>query len=279
MKILVAANATSLADLAVQYGIMLTKQAKADLTIVHVIRRPDEREVGSTFLKTQQKRIQEAGLTAEQILRVGFPAEQIVHLAYEGEFDLVVLGEGSKESLGRRMIAPTNERVIANAPCPVLIVKGEKKQADNFLILHSGQQGLATIVRFLQHAGKLIRKKSSVTLLHVMSQIGASYRVKDWELRAEAAELIGKRSLEGVWLQEGLAALERARKIAAVPKIRHGLVIDEILGEVDQNDYDLVVLGSHHKEGWASILVDDISKQVVAQVKCPVLVVNGPNSS
>lgn len=279
MKILICGKPTSHSDLAVQYGLILAKQTKAELAFVHVIRHPDGRDAGIAYLKALNEMAEGAALSAELLLRVGHASEQIVHLAYEGGFDLIVVGEGSKESLLSRSVAPTNERVVANAPCPVLIVKGARKHAKSFLILHSGQEGLDTIKRFLASAGKLIVKKSSVTLLHVMSQIGASYRVKDWELRAEADELIKAGTLEGRWLEEVVSTLEQARKVKAVPKVRHGLVLDEILKEVEQGDYDVVVLGSHRRGGWTEFLVDNIAKQVIARIRRPVLVVHGEPKS
>jgi nucleotide-binding universal stress UspA family protein len=275
MRILIATKPSSHAEVAVHYGLTLAKQTRAELTFIHVIRRPDAREAGNEYLRQLGTNAKKSGVDAQQLLRVGNSGEQIIHLAYEGQFDLIVLGEGSKESLLRRLVAPTNEKVVANAPCPVLIVKGAAVKADGFLVLHSGQEGLNTINRFLIHAGKLIGKKSKVTLLHVMSQIGASYRVQDWELRAEAKELIKKRTLEGTWLKEGTEAIENARKVDVAPKVRHGLVIDEILKEVDQGDYDIVILGSHHRGGWSDFLVDNIAKQVISRVKRPVLVVHG----
>lgn len=279
MKILIASKPSSHADLAVEYGLILAKASKADLTFVYVIRRPDERESGNQYLKKVNAAAKKVGVDATQLLRVGHASEQIIHLAYEEEFDLIVLGEGSKESVLRRQIAPTNEKVVANAPCPVLIVKGAAKKAESFLMLHSGQEGLGTIQRFLQYTGRLIHKKSRVTLLHVMSQIGASYRIQDWELRAEAKDLIKAKTLEGMWLKEGMVALENATKVKVVPKIRHGLVIDEILKEEALGAYDIVVLGSHRKGGWTEFLVDNIAKQVISQVNRPVLVVHGESGS
>jgi nucleotide-binding universal stress UspA family protein len=274
MRILIASNSTKHASSALESGILLAKKTKAKLGVVHVAPKMNDRQRGKDHLATVAERLAEVGLEAKPFLRVGYPAEQIVHLANEEGFDLVVLGEGSPESLLRRVLAPTAERVIANAPCPVLIARGELTAADHFLICHSGQQGLDTLKRFLKHNAKLINKKSTVTLLHVMSQIGAGYRVSDWQLQAEAAEMIKEHTLEGEWLAEGLADLKNETKVEAVPKVRHGLVVEEILDEVRMGEYDIVVLGAHRRGGWGDILVDDIAKQVIARVKGPVLVVN-----
>ena len=53
----------------------------------------------------------------------------------------------------------------------------------------------------------------------------------------------------------------------------HGLVVDEILAEARDGDYDLVVIGTHRGEGWRRILLDDLAHQIIAQVDRPVLIV------
>jgi nucleotide-binding universal stress UspA family protein len=60
------------------------------------------------------------------------------------------------------------------------------------------------------------------------------------------------------------------------PNLRHGLVIDQVLAEVRQGKYDLLVVGAHHKPGqnrWLEILLDDVADQLLNQANCSVLVV------
>lgn len=275
MQILIATNNTPHSAKAFEFGLVLAKQAKADLTLVRVITKPAERQLARQHLQDQRRVAEAAGFETHCFLQIGQIAEQILHTAHEEEVDLILLGEGSPDTLRRRGVGSTNERVIANATRPVLLVKGDSLSARRFLLLHSGQQGLPTIRRFLRYSGDLIRRKSEVTLLHVMSQIGASYRISDWQLRAEAEEMIKQKTLEGEWLSNALAAIKKARKVKAIPKVRHGLVVDEILDEAKKGDYDIVVLGNHRRGGWQEILVDNISKQVIAGLSQSVLIVHG----
>ena len=275
MQILIASNNTPHSNKAFEFGLIVAKQAKADLTLVRVIARPGERKLARQQLQDQRRVAEAAGFETQCFLQIGKPAEQILHTAHEEEVDLIVLGEGSKETLRRRAVGPTNERVIANATRPILLVKENSHEAKRFLFLHSGQQGLATMRRFLRYAGELLRRKTEVTVLHVMSQIGASYRISDWQLLAEAEEMIKQKTLEGEWLAGTLAAVKKARKVKAVPKVRHGLVVDEILNEANNGDYDIIVLGNHRRGGWQEILVDDIAKHVISSVPQSVLVVHG----
>ena len=56
-------------------------------------------------------------------------------------------------------------------------------------------------------------------------------------------------------------------------KVRHGLVVDEILDEACNGDHDLVVIGAHGATGWRRHLLDDVARQIVNQIDALVLVV------
>jgi nucleotide-binding universal stress UspA family protein len=118
----------------------------------------------------------------------------------------------------------------------------------------------------------LLKQVDELTVLHVMSQIAAGPGVPGWELRAEAGELIQKHTPEGAWLQEGLARLEQLN-VRPEAKVRHGLIVREILAEARSGDYDLVVIGAHPAKGWQRYLLDDLAREIIAQVDRPVLVI------
>jgi nucleotide-binding universal stress UspA family protein len=56
------------------------------------------------------------------------------------------------------------------------------------------------------------------------------------------------------------------------PKVRHGLVVDEILAESQSQHYDLIVIGAHRGEGWHRILLDDLTRQIIQKADRPVFV-------
>jgi nucleotide-binding universal stress UspA family protein len=73
-------------------------------------------------------------------------------------------------------------------------------------------------------------------------------------------------------LAEGLELLEPLG-VQLQAKVRHGLVVEEILTEAKSGDYDLVVIGAHQSRGWERYLLDDLARQIVQQADRPVLVV------
>jgi nucleotide-binding universal stress UspA family protein len=56
------------------------------------------------------------------------------------------------------------------------------------------------------------------------------------------------------------------------PKVRHGLVVEEILAEAHSQDYGLIVIGAHRGEGWHRILLDDLARQIIQKVDRPICV-------
>ena len=51
-------------------------------------------------------------------------------------------------------------------------------------------------------------------------------------------------------------------------------VIDEVASacDIDEGNYDLVVIGAHQKGGWQDLLLDDLAQQIIARLDRPVLV-------
>lgn len=94
----------------------------------------------------------------------------------------------------------------------------------------------------------------------------------DEQLEAPAEDLIRQGTLEGEWLADDLRALALPG-VVAQPKVRHGAVVEEILAETQENNYDLVVIGAHRGQGWERVLLEDIAREIITQVDRPVAVV------
>jgi len=62
---------------------------------------------------------------AESIVAEGHAAEQIIRAVREREIDLVVLGSHGKGMLERLLIGSTSSKVLAGAPCSVLLARGK----------------------------------------------------------------------------------------------------------------------------------------------------------
>jgi nucleotide-binding universal stress UspA family protein len=126
-------------ELAVQCGaFMEIIHVTPDFTVfppVHAAYMPVEYDAGSIeeIKQAAQKAIQEkyveklpGGLRYEVHIELGYAATEIVKVAAEKEIDLLVMGCHGLTGIAHVLFGSTAERVVRQAQCSVLTVRGSK---------------------------------------------------------------------------------------------------------------------------------------------------------
>lgn len=269
MRILVATGGAPHSDEAVRLGSSIQQITKGMLTLLTVVPHEGEEAKAEAILARAKALTAMEGAATR--MRVGRPADEIVQEVAETGYDLLVIGERAHHGLARRLLAPTAEKLVARMPCPVLIARGKTRPLRRALVCESGRDP-SLLNRLVNQLAPLLQHVDELTVLHVMSQIAAAPGVAGWELRAGAAELMEKQTFEGNFLEEDLHRLETLN-VRLFAKIRHGLVVKEILAETQSGDYDLVVIGAHLSKGWERFLLDDLAQELIHQADRPLLVI------
>jgi nucleotide-binding universal stress UspA family protein len=143
-RILVATDFSDASDAALTYGVALARQFQAQLHVLHAAGRHDvqvmvERQrVIDEFLREPGQPpqnaarellgdlLQTSGMHAEYVLRAcgaGGPYVEIVGYAAERAIDLIVVGTHGRGFMAHMFMGSVAERVVRNAPCPVLTVR------------------------------------------------------------------------------------------------------------------------------------------------------------
>jgi nucleotide-binding universal stress UspA family protein len=136
MKILVPVDNSEYAFKALGRAVEMAKEQKGDLTVMSVaLEFQDVEEIPISFMdkfKEQAVRavnrakelVKNAGLTCETRVEVGAsPADNIVKYAEETKTDLIVMGHRGLSGLDRFLVGSVAARVVAYAPCSVLVVR------------------------------------------------------------------------------------------------------------------------------------------------------------
>ncbi|HEY0319795.1 MAG TPA: universal stress protein [Pyrinomonadaceae bacterium] len=137
-RVLLATNFRPTANAATQMAIALAARTGAELHAIYVISDyvgqmaemfPESSGPPLSRLRDfvedhMQNFVRENGGRATTHVAEGRPYEEIVRLAMEADFDLIVIGTSVHASLfgGAPVLGPDIERVVRNAPCPVLCV-------------------------------------------------------------------------------------------------------------------------------------------------------------
>jgi nucleotide-binding universal stress UspA family protein len=234
--------------------------------------RPTKARIKKELDRLQQL-LEPAGAGAITRVRFGRMAQQVLREAAESSYDLIIVGENARPGTWLyRLFGSAACTVAERAPCPVLIVRGQARPLCRLLLCESGILAPSLLDRFSVSLAHLFNDDQRITVLHVMSQMSAGPGVRGAQLRADAEELIAGRTPEGQLLEHDLEILEGA-VLFARPKVRHGLVVDEILEEADSGNYDLVVIGAHPYEGWRRFLLENLARRLLVRLNRPVLVV------
>jgi nucleotide-binding universal stress UspA family protein len=112
------------AQAALAYAVSLARERGARLYLLHVLKAG--RDWDREFLQEELRKMvpAEAGLKCEPkaLVQAGSPAEVILDVAKEMAVDLIVIGP--KRHSGMPGTMATAYRVVTQAPCPVLTVRG-----------------------------------------------------------------------------------------------------------------------------------------------------------
>ena len=123
-----------------QEGIRLAKALGAELVLAHVatdatlwregVYTPElralvegQRKWAADSLAARATALAADGVTARAVVKVGVAWKEIVRLAAEEHAEMIVIGTQGRTGLEHLLLGSVAERVIRNAPCPVLTVR------------------------------------------------------------------------------------------------------------------------------------------------------------
>ena len=291
-RIVIAVDGSEEARRAARRGLQLARVFDATVTVLSVVEqkalqltetsaeKTRLRERGEEALTEIEELASELGCPVTTTLTEGKPAVQISEYADEQDADLIVVGRQGLTGLGRRLLGGVTEQVLHRSDVPVLVVSGgdhdSGRESDyaRILVTTDGSEnaevaiphGIAIAQRYdsdvhvlnvvdLQAAGGVFNagglEKEFVDRLDARGQ-DAVDRAAD-NIEETAPELTVKTAVERTTSFEGAAAGVREY--------------------VEENEIDLVVMGSHGRSNLRRQLLGSVASTVLRTVDVPVLVV------
>ena len=137
-RILVPVDFSDCSKKALEYAARFARQFGAELTLLHVVPRyPAVPEMGPIDVETLQEgraQLEVVRLTigdlapCDTLLRTGTPHMKIIEAAKEQSIDLIIIATHGHKGLTRVLLGSTTERVVREAPCPVLVVREKERE-------------------------------------------------------------------------------------------------------------------------------------------------------
>jgi len=290
-RILVPTDFSDASRQALPYAVEFAKQFGAKLTLVHVFPTTLSAELSRIGIVLEQKRlVQEAGvqlerfrerelpanLSVETLLLHGAPAHEITKLAKDSQTDLIITATHGHTGLKHVWLGSTAERIVHQAPCPVLVVREQPVPVRFPNSALCRFRHILVPTDFSDAAGKALRYAeafarpcgSEVTILHVIEP-------PPYPEFGYAHLPLKERKLKKV-VQDKLDVLTRELADAGVKSssaIRTGSAFHEIAEQASGQCADLIIVATRGRGTLAHALLGSTAERVVRHAPCPVLVV------
>lgn len=114
---------------------------------------------------------------------------------------------------------------------------------------------------------------ASVVLAHVVEAPGPGGAEDEYNLRAMYGDMVDDLQKDG---EESLQRMAEAGPFAGTEvhtRLSFGDPARALLKIADEEDVDLIVMGTHGRGAWGSMLMGSVSQRVIQHAKVPVVVV------
>lgn len=270
LKFLVCSDGHAQAERVVRLASNMAASCGAEVTLLGISETEADQKSLHDALQREQDILRSRNVTAGMIARTGDPVAGIARQTEQEKYDIVFVGAEQRAGSGPFQRSAKTYKIIKTVRPSVLVVVGRPPPIRKILLCSGGSRAIRRAVELLARIAAPMQ--ASVTIAHVLPEPPLMYADMMNRL-GKSQELIEGNSHLGRTLR-GHRDLLREAGIEAEVKLRHGLVGRELLSELHDGDYDLVVTGKALSRGLVeSYIMGDVTREIVNRAECPMLVV------
>ena len=271
-ELLIATNGFKGTWFAIEYGAWLAESLDLNITLLGVTEVPnpaaiDDHHPLEDVFERAVSLFQQKGLAYSLEIRNGEAEQVIPEKSNSGDFLTVVSPLGRtqiRRLFSRRSIRPIMERTQG----PILYVPEFRLPLRKILISAGGLGYEAAAENLALQIAAV--NQAEVTILHVVPPTDLDYPTTRG-LRGHTQDLAETNTLPGRSLRHALEMAQEAG-LSARAIGRNGIVVEEIVGEVEEGGYDMVCMGSsYNAHTLRQYYTPNVTAEVAEAVHCPVL--------
>ncbi len=210
---------------------------------------------------------QQNGVEYSLEVQNGNSEEVIPRRARLGDY-IVVLGPLGRPQLRRMLTGRSIHHLMEEITQPILYVPASKLPLKKILICIGGLGYEVTAEHIAMQMA--MKSRAELTLLHIIPSIDLNYPTAKtvslhWQHLAETDTPVGRS------LRQALT-IAKSDGLSAQVKARQGNVVEEILAENREGNYDLLCMGSPYSaNALRQIYAPNVTAEIAGSVACPVL--------
>lgn len=237
------------ADHSGRLGLDTSEALLQELAAIDEQRNRLAQERGRILLEHAADRLREAGVD-EVLLRLA-QGNLAQHLkTHDTDARMIVIGRrGEAEDPGKHHLGRNLEGVIRSVRRPVLVAPGRFAPINRYLLAYDGGRSAAAIVDFLQETRLLADAEGKLLFV------------------GEESSDAGTRVLE-------VSARLQSAGFTVTPSIRNGDPEDTILGTLEDEGFDVLVMGAFGHSRIRELILGSTTTEMLQRTATPVLVVH-----
>jgi nucleotide-binding universal stress UspA family protein len=290
-RILVPTDFSKPSDAAQVYARRLAGNTGATIHLLHVVDNlflravlGDPHDYEAAALKRLQDRTRAHAEDVSfnlAVERSDEPADEITSYARAHGIDLIVMGTHGRGRMAHLLLGSVAEKVARTAPCPVLTMRdaphGDEMSGIRILVPTDFSPSADAALGCARRLAARLR--GSIRLLHVVDHdgFGAAYgsELTFPEIGAVRQEQMTRARTE---LSQRSLVDDRSRV-----RISHDVLLGPnttmIADYANDNDFDLIVMGTRGRGGVARLLIGSVAESIIRTAPCPVLTVKAAETA
>ena len=204
--------------------------------------------------------------------------QAIVTTAREWPADLIAMGARGLGSVARFFLGSVSRAVARDAPCPVLVCKGQPRQLASVTVALDGSDHARQALGWLT-SQLTLSPSTRVRFLGVAEPQhypSSAPGILGPTLAAAVAAIEAERRT-GLEAELAAAAKTVAARVPAIEtSVVSGAPAEMIARDIERSQTDLVVLGARGLGGIRRLLLGSVSEAVLTHATCSVLIVRAP---
>jgi nucleotide-binding universal stress UspA family protein len=231
-------------------------------------------ESSERFFGEPRRRLEGLSAQIDTEVLAGSPAEQILEYSASRPFDLVVLGAMGSTGLARFLMGSVAEKVVRHAEVMTLIARHPKHELRRVVV---GVDASSVSERLAAAAAAFpLPPESEIRLLTVLPprETVASLAPMIWtSLSSEMDEILKAAVVEAEERLRDLARVVHEHRPHVSAAVLRGDPATSLLAAIEQEEADMVVVGSRGEGGVDRFLLGSVSERIARYAPCSVLVV------
>jgi nucleotide-binding universal stress UspA family protein len=230
-------------------------------------------------LKPASKSLARAGFDAQAVFRVGEVGIEVGKAAAADGIDLIIMGSHGHTALQGLVMGSVAGAVLAHSTVPVLLIRGStapKRDALKVCIAVDGSAFGLAAVRYVVEHRVLFGADPSFAVLHVLPDYTSIVIPGFAEAPVALMSLERMERLHDEQFEKVVAPVRRllAKADLQAEEVRLvGPPGEEIAAWAKQNKPDMLVLGSHGRGAFKSLVMGSVVTRVAARTQVPLLLV------